>query len=129
MRKEVKTKMENFDAWIQEIKNEMESTMDGMILVPNVARIAVVQDAIKTILDSVRKENPDIAYEIQKDPLIGSSIVLIITAPEVTISKMNSLYGGLVEVDTLDIEWLTTEQIRVSFGFNFCYMPVGKIKT
>lgn len=96
---------------------------ETVYLVRNKGRYDKIVDAMKKIQDFVASIDDDARFEVSKDQLIGTSIVLDVNCTLLAFTEVDKFCDAIKTADSIDIVALTDGTVKITFGFNDAYVP------
>ena len=111
-----------------EIEEYYEATLDSMletirnlpqekVTILNVPRYAEVMQAIEEIISMVKAYDPETEFDVHFDPLLGTSLMLMIKTDEFNIYKMKDFCKFASAADIMEIYPTTNGKLHIGFTF------------
>lgn len=104
---------------------EIEALLEMLRRIPketvkaiDLQRLAVAQASVTTLTRIIAKDFPDATFKLEYDPLLGTSLALIVETDGVNVYDSEELCQALKPVDTISVEPLLSGKIRISFAYS-----------
>lgn len=104
---------------------EIESLLEMLRRIPKEAvmaidlqKFSVVKTSIEALVRIIAKDYPDATFKIEYDPLLGTSLALIVETDGVNVYDTKELCRAIAPVATIDAEPLLNGKIRISFAYS-----------
>ena len=104
---------------------EIEALLEMLRRIPketvkaiDLQRLAVAQASVTTLTRIITKDFPDAIFKLEYDPLLGTSLALIVETDGVNAYDSEELCQALRPVDTISVEPLLSGKIRISFAYS-----------
>ena len=113
-------KQDEIDALLSFYEEHMPKTVYLMRNKGRYEEIVKAMDDIKKFIETIES---DATFEISKDELIGTSLVLEVTCTLLSMTEVDQFCDAIKKADSIDITPKTDGNLSVIFGFNDAYVP------
>lgn len=104
---------------------EIEALLEMLRRIPqetvtaiDLQKFSAAQASVAILTRIIAKDFPDATFKLEYDPLLGTSLALIVETDGVNVYNTEELCQALKPVSTIDVEPLLNGKIRISFAYS-----------